>query len=120
MTKFEASTKENKIIFMSNICMIVSEYADDKNIRLSHLADEFYETALADEFYETANRFDEIELPDDHHIKVYETDDEDIFIAKIITAVAAYAYANDTDFTFLITGIWYALTRAQMEDLFND
>lgn len=111
MALFTATTKQNDIEFMSNICMIISEYADDNNIRPSH---------LADKLYEYADKLEEVELPDDTHIEVFGSDNEDDFIKKITLSIAAYVYRNDTDFMYHITGIWYALTKAQLENMFND
>lgn len=111
MAKLDASTKDNKIEFMAKICTIISEYGDDNNIRPSH---------LADKLYEYADKLEEVELPDDTHIKVFDWDNEDDFIKKITISIAAYAYTNDTEFMYHIKGIWFALTKAQLENMFND
>lgn len=111
MELFKATTKENDIEYMSKICMIISEYAGDNNIRPSH---------LADKLYEYADKLEEVELPDEKHIKVFESDNEGDFIEKITFSIAAYAYTNDTEFMYMVTGIWFALTKAQLENMFND
>lgn len=111
MAKLQTTTKENEITFMVDICMVVSKYAEANNIRTAHLADEIYEYGFS---------IDEITLPDEDYIDTFATDDEDVFISKIVTAIACYEYANDSDFTYLLTGIWYALTKAQLENMFND
>lgn len=110
MGKWEASTKENEIIFMSNICMIVSGYAEDNNIRPSH---------LADELYEYFNRLEECKIPVGEGITAHSTDDEDVFVQKIAISLMVYSAANDVDLMFLVKGVWYALTKAEQEDLFN-
>ena len=110
MAKWQTSTRENEVTFMTDICMVVSMYAESNNIRTSHLADEIYEWGFS---------LDEITLPDDESIDVSSTDDEDVFINKIVISLAGYAYANDTDFTYLLKGVWFALTKAEMENMFK-
>lgn len=110
MAKWSTSTKENEFNFMSDICMIVLQYAEANNIRTSHLADEIYEWGFS---------LDEITLPDEEHIGLSSTDDEDVFVNKIVISLAGYAYVNDTDFTYLLNGVWYALTKAEMENMFK-
>lgn len=110
MAKWSTSTKENEINFMADVCMIVSRYAEANNIRTAHLADEIYEWGFS---------VDEITLPDEEHIDVFSTDDEDVFVNKIVISLAGYAYVNDSDFTYLLTGIWYTLTISEMENMFK-
>lgn len=111
MAKLQTTTKENPVNFMVDICMVVTQYAESNNIRLSHLADEIYEYGLM---------IDEITLPDYEHINILATDDEDVFVHKIVTSLACYEYVNDSDFMRLLTGVWYALTKAELENMFND
>lgn len=110
MPKFTTSTERHPLSFMSDICLIISEYAESNGISVLPVA-----TAI----YHNVRGNDSFVAEDKGHTSISSEDSVVSFVHSIVEAIAVFAYAHDLDIEDMASAIWYASTKVYMEDTYG-